>query len=462
MKRSWIRNKIAGLVLLILLTGCRNDSAAVSVETQTPDEPVTEFVPGTDATETDADPEPEFESVWWEPLHEFGLPSRYQRGMDMGVPVVKDQGSLGTCWAFASLMALKSSMLPKTVLDFSEDHMSNNENFILTQYQGGEYTMALAYLLSWQGPVLAEEDPYGDFYSPEGLEAAMHLQGVYFLPEKDYDVIKQAVYQVGGVQSSLYTQLKNAYSQSYYYNQENSAYCYDGERESNHEVVIIGWDDDYPGENFSVDVPGDGAFLCANSWGTEFGEDGFFYVSYYDTTIGIHNVLYTQVEEAGNYDSVYQSDLCGWIGSLGYGEETAWAANVYQAMSDEVLRSVGFYALGEETEYEIYIVNAVASEPDLRERRLAARGRISYSGYYTVPLETEVLLPEGERFAVLIRLTTRDSIHPIAIEYDANDDKSRIDLSDGEGYISLDGITWENTEETQQCNICLKAYTDRQ
>ena len=460
MRRIGKRNRIAGLILLlVLLTGCRRETGITAEESSA--EATTSAAVVTTA-ETEPEMAAKIESVLWEGFDDFVLPAGYSRVTEMGVPPVKDQGSLGTCWAFASLMALKTSGMPEITMDLSEDHMSNNKNFTLTQYQGGEYTMALAYLLSWQGPVLEEEDPYGDFYSPEGLQAAMHLQGVYFLPEKDYDAIKRAVYRIGGVQSSLYTQLKNAYSQSYYYNQETGAYCYDGDRESNHEVVIVGWDDDYPKENFSVEVPGDGAFLCANSWGREFGEDGFFYVSYYDTTIGIHNVVYSGLEEAKNYDHIYQSDLCGWIGSLGYGEESAWAANVYEAAADEILRSVGFYALGKETEYEVYVVTGAAAEVDFSERELAAKGRVSYSGYYTVPLDLQVPLAAGERFAVMIRLTTPGSVHPIAIEYDANDEKSRIDLNDGEGYISPDGAIWENTEMTQQCNICLKAYTDRQ
>ena len=460
MIRIWKRNRIAGLILLpVLLAGCTKNAETTSVLPSA--EAVTETSPA-EMVASAADPEIGIETVVWEPWQAVPLPAEYQRRQDMGVPDVKDQGNLGTCWAFASLMALKSSVLPDRVPDFSEDHMSNNENFVLTQYQGGEYTMALAYLLSWQGPVLEEEDPYGDFYSPEGLQAAMHLQGVYFLPEKDYDAIKQAVYQIGGVQSSLYTQLRHAYSQSYYYNQETGAYCYNGGNESNHEVVIVGWDDNYPRGNFSVEVPGDGAFLCANSWGSEFAEDGFFYVSYYDTTIGIHNVVYSPLEDNGNYDCIYQSDLCGWIGSLGYAGETAWAANVYQTVGPEILKSVGFYALGKDTEYEIYVVPEVPAESDFSERKLVARGRVAYSGYYTIPLDAEVMLAGGTRFAVMIRLTTPGSVHPIAIEYDANDDKSRIDLEDGEGYISIDGVTWENTEAQQQCNICLKAYTDRQ
>ena len=83
--------------------------------------------------------------------------------------------------------------------------------------------------------------------------------------------------------------------------------------------MIIGWDDNYPKENFNLDIEGDGAFICKNSWGDEFGEDGCFYISYYDTYIGMHNVVYTRIDGPNNYDNIYQTDLCGWVGQLGYG-----------------------------------------------------------------------------------------------------------------------------------------------
>ena len=101
------------------------------------------------------------------------------------------------------------------------------------------------------------------------------------------------------------------------------SYCYIGTKKPNHDVVIIGWDDNYSKDNFSVSLEGNGAFICVNSWGDRFGDDGLFYVSYYDSNIGIHNVVYTRVEDNDNYDNIYQSDLCGWVGQLGYECDTA-------------------------------------------------------------------------------------------------------------------------------------------
>jgi C1A family cysteine protease len=375
---------------------------------------------------------------------------------------VEDQKDLGTCWAFSSLTAVENALLPQEVWDFSEDHMSHNPHFILGQENGGEYTMSMAYLLSWQGPVTEEQDPYGDGISPEGLKPVKHVQEVRVLPENDREMIKRAVLACGGVQSSLYTTLQNSRSQSKYYNPETSAYCYPHSTAPNHDVVIVGWDDDFPAEAFRTEVEGNGAFLCENSWGTEFGDGGFFYVSYYDANLGKTNIVYTSIEEPDNYDFLYQGDLCGWIGQLGYGEEAAWAANVYTAGQAEEVAAAGFYAIDENTDYQVYVVRHVPEDPTgvLQQRtEPLAEGKLRQAGYYTIPLRKTVFVDAGERFAVVIHLKTPGAIHPIAVEYDAGDGKCQIDLSDGEGYISFEGQRWENVEEKQNCNICLKAYT---
>ena len=54
------------------------------------------------------------------------------------------------------------------------------------------------------GPAAEADDPYGDHVSPEGISPVCHVQTVKLLGEKDYDAIKRAVYETGGVQSSLY------------------------------------------------------------------------------------------------------------------------------------------------------------------------------------------------------------------------------------------------------------------
>lgn len=396
------------------------------------------------------------------------LPRAYDYRTAGRAPQIGNQGSLGTCWAFASLTALESSLLPGQRMTFAVDHMSMHNSFLLNQDEGGEYTMSMAYLLAWQGPVFESQDPYGDGYSPDNLKPVRHVQEIQILGPKDYEAIKRAVYQEGGVQSSLYTSMRDYESQSVYYNRTTNSYCYIGNEKPNHDSVIVGWDDNYPKENFNMELQGDGAFICTNSWGKDFGDQGYFYVSYYDSNIGVNNIVYTGVEPADNYDTIHQSDLCGWVGQIGYGRDEAWFSNAYRAGAGEMLAAAGFYATDKNTEYEIYLARHLPEEGDpdmekaLNNRTLLVRGSLDHAGYYTVPFNHKIPLDDNEKFAVVVKILTPQTVHPVAIEYDAGDGIAQVDLKDGEGYLSHDGRVWEHVEETQGCNICLKVYTDEE
>lgn len=386
------------------------------------------------------------------------FPSAYDLRQKNRTGIIKNQGNTGTCWAFAALSALESAILPEERITFSPDHMSLGNSFATREDEGGEYTMGMAYLLSWQGPVQESEDPF-DGVLTEGLGPVKHVQEIQMIEGKNYEKIKEAVFKYGGVQTSLYSTLQSSTDSSKFYNEQAKAYCYIGTEKPNHEVVIVGWDDNFSKDNFPVNVEGDGAFVCQNSWGEEFGEAGVFYVSYYDTNIGSHNVVYTKVEETGNYDHIYQSDLCGWVGQMGYHEETVHGANVYTASGEETLSAVGFYATGKDCEYILYLVKDFKDTASLDQRVKIGEGKLGNAGYYTIPIEQDLRLAQGERFAVVLSIRTPGSIHPMAIEYAADEATRNVDISDGEGYISATGEKWDRVEDASSCNLCLKAYT---
>ena len=388
------------------------------------------------------------------------LPYKYDLREQQRVTAVKDQGAFGTCWAFATLTALESTLLPEEHLSFAEDHMTLCNSFNQGQNDGGDYTMSMAYLASWQGPVLAENDPYGDGKTDPTLKAVKHVQEMQVMESGDQQKIKEAVFKYGGVQTSIYTTLQNSRSTSVFYNSKTNAYCYQGSEKSNHDVVIIGWDDSFPKENFSTPPEEDGAFICQNSWGESFGENGVFYISYYDSNIGIHNVVYTKVEDVDNYDSIYQSDLCGWVGQMGYDRESIYGANVFRAKRAEQIEAAGFYATGKETSYDVYVVKNFKDTSSLEpaKRIKVAQGQLSNAGYYTIRFDKPVEVERGERFAVMIYITTPNAVYPMAIEYAADALTADVDISDGEGYISIRGSQWNRVEEQAKSNLCIKAY----
>lgn len=391
---------------------------------------------------------------------EVELPKHYDMRELGRVTPVRDQGLYGTCWAFASLAALETTLTPQENLVFSPDHMSLCNSFSLGQNEGGEYTMAIAYMASWQGPVYESDDPYGDGKTNPDLKARKHLEEAQILAPKDYVAIKEAIYKYGAVETSIYTQMKTANSWSGYYNRERATYYYNQEATCNHDIIIVGWDDDFSKEYFTITPENDGAFICKNSWGTEFGEDGYFYVSYEDANIGTTNVVYTKLGDANNFDNIYQSDLLGWRGQLGYEKDQAYFANVYRAGEDEELAAVSFYATDVDTTYQVYVVPEFEDEDSLNDRKLVAEGSFEQAGYYTVRLDEAVKLKDNQKFAVVVHIQTPGAVHPVAIEYDADSRTREFDITDGEGYISLYGNKWMSAEKNKDCNLCLKAFTN--
>ena len=393
------------------------------------------------------------------------LPEKYNYLEEDKKVIVKDQGNYGTCWAFATLTALESTLLPEEELDFSENNLIYNNLLSDEIHDGGDYIMSMAYLMSWKGPVLEKNDPYGSVPTEEEKDVIKHVQGAEILPSKDYQQIKEMVFKYGGVESSMYMSASGNSVSNLYYNMNEYAYCYKGDKKSNHDVVIIGWDDHFSRELFRDEtIKEDGAFICLNSWGEDFGNHGVFYISYEDSCIGTINVCYKDVEDTDNYDKLYQTDLCGWTGTLGFeGSNTAYFANIYTAQNDESIQSVGFYATKTDLEYDVFICPKYNGKVSLNERtHVAASGTLKNQGYYTIKLDQDYEVSKEDKFAIIIKIRNKKGkdYKLIPVEMESEELDIHVDLSDGEGYFSSSGEKWQSAEK-QKCNICLKAYTKR-
>jgi len=130
---------------------------------------------------------------------------------------------------------------------------------------------------------------------------------VLFLPDRqgplDNNEIKLAVQNSGAAFTAFY--YDNAF-----YSHTTYSYYYNGRSASNHAVAIVGWNDSFDRNRFSNVPPGNGAFIIKNSWSPAWRENGYFYVSYYDSNIGTSNLVLT-AESPNNYKSIYQYDPLG-------------------------------------------------------------------------------------------------------------------------------------------------------
>ncbi len=387
------------------------------------------------------------------------IPTKYDLRNHGKVTPIRNQFDTGACWAFASLGALESALLPKETWDFSEDHLSLGHGYNLSQAKGGNYMIALSYLTRWSGPVLEKDDPFNDKKTNAQAPVIKHLQEAQFIPSKDYAGIKVAIMGHAGVQSSMHVSDLTFTANTDYYNPTTASYYYNGNKTINHDVVLIGWDDNYPKENFNIEPRRNGAFLAKNSYGTAFGKEGYFYISYEDIQIGTQNIVYTRIDNVDNYDKIYQADWLGFVGQIGYGEETAYFSNVYETQGPEELKAVSFYATDETSTYEIYVVDNYENTESFFDMRLIKRGSKTYGGYYTVDFETPI--PVDGRYAVIVKITTPNSEYPVAAEFKKeNSWISTVNLKDGDGYMSYDGLKWDDVEETLNANVSLKAFTN--
>ncbi|WP_455717545.1 lectin like domain-containing protein [Anaerosporobacter sp.] len=352
------------------------------------------------------------------------------------VSKVKNQGGYGTCWAFGAINTAESSMIKKYGLqvatDYSELHLAYN--FYHTQVDplgntagdsttairstyldlGGNSVFTVKNFANWVG---AADESLAAYSNASSYETDMakktaeertaisfndlaHMQNAYIINYNDKSTIKQLIMENGAGTISYYA------SDNSGYNSKTGAYYQNSTYSTNHCVSVVGWDDNYAVSNFnSSKTPnGPGAWLIKNSWGSSYGNSGYFWLSYYDTSLS--NVFFFDFERNDNYDNNYQYDgSCGNRTDSEYCNSLS-ASNVFSSQKQkETLDAVSFYNTNNvNNTYEISVYQDLTdlSKPDSGTLVASMQETAPYVGYYTVPLETPVTLTKGTTFSVVV------------------------------------------------------------
>lgn len=225
---------------------------------------------------------------------------------------------------------------------------------------------------------------------------------------------------------------------------------------ADHYIAIVGWDDNFSRHKFNQEMQpaSDGAWLAKNSWGTEHGEGGYYWISYEDASLMFQSALFGEAKRAG--ESIYQYDEMGWLDSMSLGGTTGWAANVFTSVRNERLDRVQFCTTGRNTAYTVGVYRLAADAVDPRAGTLVSTcaGVREDPGYVTVTLDTAVDLATGDSFSVVVKLQNATYAYPIAVEAYTPDPELRGSEpqymgKDAQGlpetsWVSLDGASWTN------------------
>lgn len=399
---------------------------------------------------------------------------------------VKNQGATNRCWAMSTNTAIETTVNRQrnSNLILSEEYLDVQTDKLYAKEDGmGNVLIALGYYTSGNSPQTTEgEDAdikinnyemFPTIYKTKEGEEIKYINKTGFFNRNYYteeqvntvrNQIKEQVMKYGAVTATMYSTLDDRY-----YGEDGISFYSDDFllTPANHQVTIIGWDDNYAIENFNSEKRplNPGAYIVQNSYGEEMFNNGIFYVSYDDCNIEAAIFGITEVAEK-DYDAIYQHDELGINNSLS-AKVDAYGANVFTRTTSDKERlkeiSIATTANGE---YEIYIN---PQDGELSEDKLKKVGTLktNQAGYHTFKLTNPIIL-NGEKFVVAVKyIKGSDELAHIGMEY--NDEKvwAKAESSAGESYISTDMKEWMDLKsmatdipDLETANLCIKAFTE--
>ncbi len=413
------------------------------------------------------------------------VPAAYDSRTGNCVTSVKQQGASGNCWAFSTMSMLESDAILKGIddigsADYSEAHFSWFTSRSLTDnaddptygdgyldespfMTGGNWIIAAGSLARWTGAAEDAEYPFNyrdlsamgnydescryDTGSGIVIESAQNLLSM--------DDVKEWIMQHGSATLAFY------YGDEYY-NSSSCSYFYNGTETLNHEITVVGWNDNYSLYNFNENFrPAyNGAWLCKNSWGTNWGNDGYFWISYYDTSIEQFAGISARSVE-GLYRN-YTYNGAGWQSYISHAGDMK-ISNVFTAKGSELLTSVSTYTLLPDAEICVYIYKNLPEgflnpeQGTLAHKKTVVIGR---PGYHVIDLDAEIALEKDSEFSVVIEHLSDETVY-FPVEVNDENSLNSYHSDAGESYLYLPSYNkgWYDVKAYRVENVFVQAFT---
>ncbi len=396
------------------------------------------------------------------------------------VSPMKNQETTNLCWTFATNEVIESNYKvfnEGKSIDLSEKHMDYNIAKTYTDLttnpyklyperdlnEGGNYIMSSLYLASGRGGVKESRLPWSTTTStPENA----HLKNDYyvnqtrlFLGDQCHDddslminTIKLSLVTTGAVGATAYAYIEH-------FSDNSHSYYYSGTENANHAIAIVGWDDNYSASNFKTTPPGDGAWLIKDQQGADFGDGGYYYLSYYDSNICGQAFVVNDVTEANDNNYYYDLGLF-WEQSIGAPNDTIYFKTSFDKKTDyaEILKKVNIFAFPGD-QYKIYY----SESGNINDVLLLGEG--TSAGYNNITIDVTENINISDKYNIILEYTSslfEAGNYYFPLDYIPSQ-RSAETVTGGRGYYSADGTQWLDSitsREDLKFYPMIRAFTD--
>lgn len=412
-----------------------------------------------------------------------GTYNAYEEGF---VTDVKNQRNTSLCWAFSLASNLETSLLTRgqKYYDLSEeqlayfwanrvnDPLGNTPNDKITRTQSdyhgtGNGRVASFFLSTWSGMTTEEKVPFQSSAVtwPDSLayDTSAYMEDAIF-SQYTVERTKQLLIEYNSVSAMIYM-LDN------YYYPDTASYSCPQSGLVNHAVTIVGWDDTYSKENFpsASGVNNDGAWIVKNSYGKNWGKNGYFYLSYEDKSITnlVSNTAMTTPAYPNNY--FYDGAAAGTFTfpsttiNNGY-----YVSNIFKATAgngkDEELGEIVTAVPQDNTDFQIQVYTDLKNTSDPTSGTPAYAEPVDYTqplaGIHTIHLNTPVKIPQGTFYSVVIRIP--DGSNKFYVEKTTTSTSwftATAGIDPNQSFFSTSGKKWYDAGNQYNCCFSVKAHT---
>lgn len=413
-------------------------------------------------------------------------PGTYNANEEGFVTDVKNQRNTSLCWAFSLASNLETSLLTRgqKYYDLSEeqlayfwanrvnDPLGNTPNDKITRTQSnyhgtGNGRVASFFLSTWSGMTTEEKVPFQSSAVtwPDSLayDTSAYMEDAIF-SQYTVERTKQLLMEYNSVSAMIYM-LDN------YYYPDTASYSCPQSGLINHAVTIVGWDDTYSKENFpsTSGVNNDGAWIVKNSYGKNWGKNGYFYLSYEDQSITnlVSNTASTSEEYNNNY--FYDGAAAGTVTFPGKTINNGYyVSNIFKATAgngkDEELGEIVTAVPQDNTDFQIQVYTDLKNTSDPTSGTPAYAEPVDYTqplaGIHTIHLNTPVKIPQGTFYSVVIRIP--DGSNKFYVEKTTTSTSwftATAGIDPDQSFFSTSGKKWYDAGNQYNCCFSVKAHT---